>query len=685
VADHASRYPIEPPPVGNEDDEGRLNLTPVCVIEDNAAVAIIDDTFIRRLQIAFSVPGTSPADCKLKELYQRLSRNEALPYDKFFELDSRKILRRRITTRVGPNEDEATRVQLVIPECLRQEVLALFHDNVLAGHLGRNKTYHLMLQHVWWPSIYKDVRKYIRSCTQCQRHKPMQNRRNRLLFSTKPNDIWDTANIDLVGPMPTSKNGNKYICVITDNFSKWAEALPIPDKTETTVAEAIFKGLICRHSVPRKIITDQGTEFTNKLVQRLLERMNIVHKTTPPYYPQANGHVERFNRTLVESIAKQCEDEPGEWERFIDGTLFAYRVCKVDGLELSPFQIMFARDPILPMQILDSSDADIVEDVTRFGTRLTFNLQNTHRAIKELLHQQADARDAAWLKKANPLKLKVGDKILLIDTRQQNKLLQENMTPEQSQQLSSAKLVSNWLGPYTVTKILPNAVEIDDTSRKTKRIVALANVKKFYEREPQTLTQTTTSSSNNNACSSANAQLKETQSSPNTLTAKSRADTSNTPVNNTDKVSANTNASLRRTERKRKLPKALNDYVPSTDDNNGQSKSAQNAESMRERLKPYCVERILSHKRKGRQILYEVKWHGYSNAENSFIPEYHFDSEEPLRRYWTSLRTSSLYDDAPKRFQEVPYPPSRITREGRDSRSTRRMCKRSRVDDRHAA
>ena len=148
--------------------------------------------------------------------------------------------------------------------------------------------------------MYKDIRKYVAQCIPCQRHKG-SILKNRPLFSTMPNQTWETACIDLVGPLPLSDKGNKYICVITDPFTKWAEAIAIPNKSDQSVSEAIFNGLICRHSVPKFIRTDQGTEFTNNLMLRLMDRMNIRHKKTCPYYPQANGHVERFNRTLVES------------------------------------------------------------------------------------------------------------------------------------------------------------------------------------------------------------------------------------------------------------------------------------------------------------------------------------------------------------------------------------------------
>jgi hypothetical protein len=87
-----------------------------------------------------------------------------------------------------------------------------------------------MRKHVFWPKIYRDVKEYCRPCQPREKLKRISHLCNRHLYSTVPSCVWDTAHIDLVGPLPKAKHGNLYICVITDSFSKWSEAVAIPSK-----------------------------------------------------------------------------------------------------------------------------------------------------------------------------------------------------------------------------------------------------------------------------------------------------------------------------------------------------------------------------------------------------------------------------------------------------------------------
>jgi transposase InsO family protein len=319
------------------------------------------------------------------------------------------LLPNGLLSKIGKDDSK----QIVIPRDSRMNMLRHFHDNRLMGHLGRDKTHRKMANLVWWPKLYRDVRKFVATCERCQLHKSNTQPKNRLLFPSEPSCVWSTAHIDLVGPLPESENGMRYICVITDAFTKWVEAVAIPNKSEDTVAEAIFNNLICRHSVPRRIRTDQGTEFTNKLLKRLLSRMDIAHDVGCPYYPQANGQVERFNKTLIESLAAQCDNEPSKWNHYLEGVLFGYRTSQHSELQCSPFEMLYGRKPILPMELLFGNIDKLNEDVQLHKTRLTYNLVRSHQLIQKLLRQVAETRKDKWNSNARPLAISTGDSVLV--------------------------------------------------------------------------------------------------------------------------------------------------------------------------------------------------------------------------------------------------------------------------------
>lgn len=79
--------------------------------------------------------------------------------------------------------------------------------------------------------------------------------------------VWYLVGMDLIGPY-TCSNGNQYILTVTDYFSKYVEAVPIPDKSAVSVAKGIYK-IYCRHGAPVSLICDQGREFINNVSQDL--------------------------------------------------------------------------------------------------------------------------------------------------------------------------------------------------------------------------------------------------------------------------------------------------------------------------------------------------------------------------------------------------------------------------------
>ena len=109
--------------------------------------------------------------------------------------------------------------------------------------------------------------------------------------------------VDVLGPLPTSSSGNKYILILGDYFTKWVEAYPLENQQAVTVAEVIVKELISRFGVPLQLHSDQGRNFEAELFQRMCELLGINKTRTTALHPQVDGMVERFNRTLENQLA----------------------------------------------------------------------------------------------------------------------------------------------------------------------------------------------------------------------------------------------------------------------------------------------------------------------------------------------------------------------------------------------
>ena len=104
--------------------------------------------------------------------------------------------------------------------------------------------------------------------------------------------------IDILGPLPLSRQGNKYLLIVQDYFTKWVEAYPLPNQEAVTVAEVLVQQFVAGFGVPLFLHSDQGRNFESTVFAEMCSLLGI-HKThTTPYHPQSDGMVERFNRTL---------------------------------------------------------------------------------------------------------------------------------------------------------------------------------------------------------------------------------------------------------------------------------------------------------------------------------------------------------------------------------------------------
>ena len=146
--------------------------------------------------------------------------------------------------------------------------------------LGVSRTVYCLLDRVYWPGLCEDVRSYIASCSvclacksPCPRWAPMGH--------VSVGHCWDRVTMDILDMSVTTSNGNRYVLVMVDCFSRWTEACPLPNKTALAIADAFFQLIICRFRMPAVIQSDQGREFENNMMQELCHfengPYNIVH------------------------------------------------------------------------------------------------------------------------------------------------------------------------------------------------------------------------------------------------------------------------------------------------------------------------------------------------------------------------------------------------------------------------
>ena len=139
---------------------------------------------------------------------------------------------------------------------------------------------------------------------------------------------------------------------VADHFSSWPEAYATIDKSAETIASVLVEHILPRHSCPRVLISDRGTEFVNGVIELLLTKMKVCHLRTSPYHPQTNGKTERFHSFMNDVLAKYVQQDHHVWDTYIPAMLMAYRTSVNDTTRYNPFFLMHGRDSVVLLDAL---------------------------------------------------------------------------------------------------------------------------------------------------------------------------------------------------------------------------------------------------------------------------------------------------------------------------------------------
>ena len=143
--------------------------------------------------------------------------------------------------------------QIVLPKMLQREVFQQLHSSPTAGHLGITKTLSRVRERFYWARNHRDIQDWCRSCDLCASKKGPQRRSRAPMSQYNVGAPMERLALDVLGPLPITDNGNKYLLIVADYFTKWPEAYPLPNQEATTVANVRVKEFICRFGVPMEI------------------------------------------------------------------------------------------------------------------------------------------------------------------------------------------------------------------------------------------------------------------------------------------------------------------------------------------------------------------------------------------------------------------------------------------------
>ena len=190
---------------------------------------------------------------------------------------------------------------------------------------GNSCTYCLIKCQYCWKEMNKDIRKYIANCVLCQWEKD-KVQQYQLQMTEIPDRPFDKIAINLVMESETSTSGNKHILTIIDHLTGWPEAFPIPDKSADTIVTTFINEYLPVQMCPQYILSDNGTEFKNSLMDQVLQQLAIDRIFSAPYHPQSNGKLKVYHKYLKPTLKKRCEKDPTNWDKYLNQVLASYRI-----------------------------------------------------------------------------------------------------------------------------------------------------------------------------------------------------------------------------------------------------------------------------------------------------------------------------------------------------------------------
>jgi hypothetical protein len=227
-----------------------------------------------------------------------------------------------------------------------------FHNGLCGGHHFWKTTAHEILRAgYYWPIVFTDVCRRVRACLKCQRFSGKQQLKSLPLNLVAISGPFQQWGLDFIGEIHHASSGqHRWILTATDFFTKWIEAIPTKSASHKVII-GFLEDLITIFDCPRKIVTDNATSFKVEPLVRFCEQFGIklIHST--PYYPRGNGLAESSNKSLIRIIKRLLEDNKKPWNSKLKFALWADRVTTKRSIGISPFQLVYGAEAVLPSQL----------------------------------------------------------------------------------------------------------------------------------------------------------------------------------------------------------------------------------------------------------------------------------------------------------------------------------------------
>lgn len=315
-----------------------------------------------------------------------------------YTIDVEGILR-KIDVKTPKGSDLQDTPPAMLPRSMWDEVIKHYHDSPFGGHRKFKKLLASMRRTFFFHGMGPYLKAYCDQCASCQCSTVSKRKYSPLkpYYASYPGVL---VHLDCTPGSKTTARGNSHILAIIDSFTGHVRLYPLGNPNSRNVARSLLS-YISLHSMPLKIITDNGPEFANELMTELSLMLGIKQIRTSPYNSQANGKVENIHRTVQTMMRAFIEDYSEDWDLLLPLLEFAVNTSPSDVTGYTPFFLSFGRHPIMPLDALTGSIYKPDITVDDYVKKLKAERENVFQWVSDRKKKAAEQMSDAY-KKAHP-------------------------------------------------------------------------------------------------------------------------------------------------------------------------------------------------------------------------------------------------------------------------------------------
>ena len=330
-------------------------------------------------------------------------------------------------------------LKLVIPDSLKENALKLVHDSQNAIHAGFLKTLFKAQSLFYWPNMVLDIKQYCKHCMPCMKRKT--GIKNKAAMGDFPpvSEPNERIGIDLIGIMPETKAGNKFILTVHDHFSKYTHLYPMPGKSADVVTRTFRKHILIS-GAPTEITADRGSEFICKQFRELCETMRITTNFATSFRPQACGAVENRNKIIGDYLHFLSNESNEEWDSLCEYVQAAINSAYHVAIRDTPYFIHHGRDYKTIYSDILSSNRRVMNEEKPYNIEIQERLTKAFEIVKKNNINAHESYKKSYNKNLRPHNINAGDIVLVRNEIKQGPNIR--------------KLNPRYNGPYRVLKFV---------------------------------------------------------------------------------------------------------------------------------------------------------------------------------------------------------------------------------------